>query len=252
MAEPPRPSALGLWAPAPHAPALLAGELHLWRAALTPGPAALAELGGLLSDDELERAARFVFARDRDRFVAARGQLRRILGAYLGAAPGRLRFAYGAHGKPELGEPAAGALSFNLSHSGDLALYAVARNGRVGVDVELVRHNLDYASLLHDVCSPRERQELAALPEAAARARFFQAWVCKEAYIKARGEGLAFPPAQVEALFAPAAPPALGLPPGETAPWTLRLLDPGPGYVAAAVVEAPSPGVQLFDINIRA
>lgn len=237
----------GAWAPAPARPVLPAGELHIWRVPLADSPDALSEAPGLLSADELQRAGRFVFARDRERFVAARSRLRRILGAYLEVAPHKLRFAYGAQGKPELdGSCAQSGLSFNLSHSDDLALCAVVCKRRVGVDVELVRHTLDYVPLLHDLFAPRERQAFSGLPEGEGRLRFFRSWVCKEAYIKALGEGLAHSPAAVEVDFSPGAPATLRFP-AEAPPWSLYLIDPGGGYVAAAVVEGGPLAARLFD-----
>lgn len=244
----PRRPSRGQWAPPPAAPRLGAAELHLWRASLAPGAGAIEELAGLLSLDERERAARFVFARDRDRFVVARARLRQILGSYLSTDPRRLRFAYGAFGKPALEGLAGGhQISFNLSHSGELALYALTSGPRVGVDVELVRQNLEYAALLTDVFSPPERQAIAELPEELRCEAFFRGWVCKEAYIKASGEGLSCPPVSVGVSLLPGDTAALRLPASETAPWQLHIINPGPGYASAVVVEGRAVTVCCFD-----
>ena len=224
-----------------------ADELHIWRASLVPGGATLAELRSLLSADELQRATRFVFARDRDRFVAARGHLRCILSRYLDIAPQRLRFVYGPHGKPALERSAGVGIEFNLSHSGELALVAITRDRRVGVDIELLRATLDYTPLLRDLFAPREQQAFAGLPADEGRLRFFRGWVCKEAYIKACGEGLAHPPAAVEVEFPAHAPAVLRLPASATTPWSLYLLAPDQDYAAAAVAEGPPLAVRLFD-----
>jgi 4'-phosphopantetheinyl transferase len=94
-----------------------------------------ATLQALLSPDEVERASRFIFERDRRRYVAARGQLRQLLGGYIGVAPEALSFAYGQYGKPRLADPSA-SVEFNLAHSAALAVVAVAHGAIVGVDVE--------------------------------------------------------------------------------------------------------------------
>ena len=114
-------------------------EIHLWRAPLDIAPDKLNGFEALLQPDESERAARFRFPHHRARYTAARGILRSILGIHLGFPPQNLRFAYGEHGKPGLAEPVGTRLEFNLSHSGDLAVYAVALGRRVGVDVERIK-----------------------------------------------------------------------------------------------------------------
>src|SRR4051812_17773983 len=127
------------WSQPPERPAAV-GELHVWRAELAQNPSLLTRLERTLSEDERERAARFHFRRDAERFVVARGVLRDILGRYLCERPERLRFVYNEFGKPSLaGEHAGGPHRFNLSHSRDLALYAVTLGREVGVDLEFVR-----------------------------------------------------------------------------------------------------------------
>lgn len=141
-------------------------EIHVWRAYLNQTQPRLSELWTWLSADERERAKRFYFRRDCDRYVAARGVLRDILSRYLGTAPDQIRFSYGEHGKPALGDEAAGArLTFNLSHSREIALYAIAKSHAVGIDIEFVRE--DYsgdAGVAERFFSPEECSALCALP----------------------------------------------------------------------------------------
>ena len=120
----------------PGAEVLGEDEVHVWRIALDCGDGDSLRSG--LSSDELARAARFHFERDRTRFSVARAALREILAHYLGASPDEIAFVYGGHGKPALAPPH-GDLRFNLSHSHDVALCAVARGREVGVDVERIR-----------------------------------------------------------------------------------------------------------------
>lgn len=172
-------------------PALTVGEIRVWLADLDRPPKPLAELAATLSADERERAARFRFPEHRDRFVAGRGLLRELLGAYLGRSAKALRFEYGPHGKPALAGADAGAgLHFNLAHSGDGALYAIARR-EVGVDLERLDRSASYAAILDRVCTPQELALFRTLPPEREREAFFSCWTRKEAVAKALGGGLA-------------------------------------------------------------
>jgi 4'-phosphopantetheinyl transferase len=161
------------------------GAVDVWRVELDRVEPAM------LSADERARAARFARDLDRDRFVAARTALRRVLGAYLDCAAERVAFRYGARGKPSLDlDPA--PLAFNLSHSHGLALIAIARAPAVGVDVEHHRA-IDADALAASGFSPAERRALAAFAPRDRLAAFFRGWTRKEATIKAHGDGLYLP-----------------------------------------------------------
>jgi 4'-phosphopantetheinyl transferase len=201
-----------------------------------------------LSEDERARSARFHFERDRVRFVVARGALRNILGHYLNVPPGSLRFGYGAHGKPSLlpefvmgsSGLAAGKLEFNVSHSHTLALVAVAQGRALGVDIERLRADASERQLAERFFSAQEVSALCALPDAQQPRAFFDCWTRKEAYIKARGEGLSFPLAEFDVSLQPGMPATLLCVRGdalEAGRWSLRTLDVGPGYAAALAVE---------------
>lgn len=136
-----------------------------------------------LSADEMARANRFVFSRDRDRFIAGRARLRRILGRYLGQSPGRIAFSYGAFGRPEVT-----GISFNLSHSGEQAMLAVTKRAAIGVDIEAVRPIDPEVARTH--FAPSEVKALMALPDAEQVGAFYRCWTRKEAYLKAVGTGL--------------------------------------------------------------
>lgn len=169
---------------------LSAGSVHVWRLPLSEALAD--EFRSSLSPDELVRADRFVFVRDRFRFVAARGWLRRILAGYLDGVAGDLRFSYGSCGKPELAsESGRIGVTFNLSHSGDAALIAIASGFPVGVDLEAMRSDIDVNLVARSYFSSRECRELDSLPTADRRAAFYRCWVRKEAYLKGLGVGVA-------------------------------------------------------------
>jgi 4'-phosphopantetheinyl transferase len=193
-----------------------------------------------LSADERERASRFRFARDRDRFVGTRGLLREILALYLNAPPERLSFNYGAHGKPFLtGEHS--TLRFNVSHSSDAMLLAVAHLREVGVDVEGVRNiGLAVDELGDTVLSEPEKQALARFRGADRRTTFLRFWTLKEAFIKADGRGVSLPLARIDVSAPEGRVAVSNEATGEwrtCSRWELRTLAPVPGYVAALAAE---------------
>lgn len=220
----------------------LAGdEVHVWRARLDVPPTRAERLLGLLARDERERAERFHFQRDRDRFIAARGLLRSILGGYLNVEPGSLRFDYGARGKPSLApEHNPEGLRFNVSHSQGVALFAVARGRELGVDVERVSARVACEEIAARFFSARESARLFELPEGLRAEAFFNCWTRKEAYIKARGEGLALPLDLFDVSLVPGEPAALlenRIAPEEVSRWSLLELTPWPRFAAAIAVE---------------
>jgi 4'-phosphopantetheinyl transferase len=146
-------------------PTLTDADVHVWRAWLGLDSPHLATMRPLLSPDELTRADRLHFDRDRSRFISARAILRILLGSYLSTEPGQLRFRYSLHGKPALADAnERRTLCFNLSHLHELALYAVAIKRPLGIDVERVRPDLPYEQMARHVLSRREDAALHALP----------------------------------------------------------------------------------------
>lgn len=194
----------------------------------------------LLAADERQRAERFFFEEDRTHFVVARGLLRVLLGRYLHQDPQDLRFTYGPHGKPALATNMGGiALCFNVSHSHGWALYAITLGREIGVDIERIRPEVVQEKIPERFFSPREVTVLRALPLPLQVPAFFACWTRKEAYIKAKGAGLALPLDQFDVSLAPGEPAALlhtAWDPQEAARWTLRDLAPASGYRAAVAV----------------
>ena len=228
------------WRSAPETLSLRSNAVHVWRAALDVPESDVRRLGDTLADDERRRAERFIFQHDRAHFVVARGLLRVLLGRYLQHDPQHLRFVYGPHGKPELASDVGGTgLRFNVSHSHGLALYAITRHREIGVDVERIRPEVASETIAEHFFSPREVAVLRALPAALQATAFFACWTRKEAYIKARGDGLSLPLDQFAVSLAPGEPAALlytAWDPQEAARWALHDLAPGPGYRAAVAV----------------
>jgi 4'-phosphopantetheinyl transferase len=213
---------------------LPADEIHVWSAALDQAAELVAALEALLGAPERERAERIRVDHVRDRFVVGRGLLRTLLGRYVGARPQDLLLTYGEHGKPFLAQPGPW---FNLSHSGGLALFAFSSSAEVGVDVELADRRVDPLRIAGRFFSPGEVATLRSLPEALQRRAFLTCWTRKEAFIKARGDGLSLPLDSFDVTLAPFEPAALtrtAWSDGEPAEWELAdLSDPQAGTVAA-------------------
>lgn len=212
-------------------------EVQLWRVDLEAIRSHEFRWQELLSSDEITRAARFHFAADRQRFVASRAWLRTILAAFLVTEPSELSFCYSRNQKPFLGAAhAESGITFNLSHSGGIALYAFARRREIGVDVEQIRRDFDVESIAQRFFSISEREQLAALPESEKVEAFFRCWTRKEAYIKAIGEGLSLPLSQFDvSLEALETNALLATRPdsAEAEQWMIREVSGGAGYSAA-------------------
>lgn len=229
------------WPKPPDNPTIEQDEVHVWRALLDIETSHVHALLKTLTSDEVEKAQRFRFSRDRRRFIVARGVLRAILSKYLGLEPGRLRFCRNPYGKPFLaGEHGESELHFNLAHSDCMALYALALRRNVGVDLERVRSNFSHEPIAAGFFSKWESTILGALPKGKQSEAFFNCWTRKEAYVKAKGEGLSIPLDEFEVSFLPGEPAMLLRTysnPMEALRWTLQGIDPGHGYTGALVVE---------------
>ena len=223
-------------------PRLLPDEVHVWTASRDAPDDVVEAMRELLGDDERRRADRFTFPRDRRQFAVGRGLLRTILGRYVGRPPGSLRFVANAHGKPgfdprlEIDIP----IRFNLAHSGHWVVYALTLGREIGVDVERIRPEFGGFAIAERFFAPGEIAALRGLPDASRPLAFFHGWTRKEAYIKAKGKGLALPLDEFEVAIAPDRPAALlaTLPdPDEASRWSLVELPAEPGYVSALCVE---------------
>jgi len=225
-------------------PPLAHQTLHVWRIALDRPESEIARLADCLSDDERGRAARFLREVHRRRFTAAHAALRKILGGYLKVAPRQVALATRSGGKPELiAATHAPPLRFNLSHSSELALLAVALGREVGVDVERARDGIDMENIVSRFFAPGEQATWRRLTADERLAGFFRCWTRKEAYMKAHGVGLSLGLDRFEVSLAPGEPARLlrsELPDGSTSRWRMFDLTPGEGYFAACVVEAPA------------
>ena len=185
--------------------ALPAGEVHVWRASLEWPDADVRRMRTVLARDEQSRADRFRFERDRSRYIVGRALLRGLLAGYLETAPWKPEFQYGQFRKPMLRD----GPWFNLSHSGPVALYAFTSTGEIGIDVELDNGDFTRERIAERFFSPAEVSVLRSLPPELQPRAFLTCWTRKEAFIKARGDGLSLALDSFDVTLAPGVPAAL-------------------------------------------
>ncbi len=217
------------------------GDVRIWQAWLDQPQEVVEMLLTVLSPDERRKAGRFYFRRDHDRYIVGRGLLRIIISGYLKIEPGQLRFRYNFYGKPSLAaEFDATSIKFNLSHSHGLAVFAVACGREIGVDLEMIRDNFATMEIAEQFFSAREVAALQTLSPELRTPAFFNCWTRKEAYIKARGEGLSFPLDCFDVSLIPGEPACLLNVDGaadEALRWSFCELDLGKGYVGSLAIQ---------------
>ncbi len=214
-------------------------HVHLWLAELHHPHWPVADLSASLSPDEHRRAGTYVFQRHRQRFIIARGLLRWLLAGYLGVEPGSIRLGYGSSGKPELATPSdSPPLRFNCSHSQGLALYALVRGRRIGVDLEMLRPVPEAEFIASEWFSVDEQSALRAADPHHRTTLFLQYWTRKEAYAKAMGHGLCDALKGIRTPLAAYGTRSMKGPgAATTAGWSFRELDLANDYIGVLAVE---------------
>jgi 4'-phosphopantetheinyl transferase len=240
------------WSSPVETPELAGNAIHVWRAPLSVDQTILQSLESALSEDEKARAARFIFERDRVRYIAARGILRDLLGRYRQCAPQFIDFNYGPHGKPAVASRGSQSpIRFNLSHSHALAVIAVGRERDVGIDVELIRPEFASEEIAKRYFSDKEIDELSRLPEESRTEGFFLCWTRKEAYIKAKGDGLHIPLDSFDVSLSPGRPATLSS--ADESRWRIESFVPSlvsePRYAAAVIAEGKDWTPRYFEWN---
>jgi 4'-phosphopantetheinyl transferase len=219
------------------------GEVHVRIASLERRQSELRFFESILAKDEIDRASRFHFQKDRERFVAGRGLLRMILSSYVGVPPGEIIFTYGSRGKPGLQrQEGRQPIEFNLAHSNGTAIYAITQDRPVGVDIESVKHEFPIESVAERFFSKVEVAALRSLPEDVRRTAFFKCWTRKEAFIKALGDGLSCPLADFDVSLAPGEPARLldvRWASEEAHRWCMEDIDSVADYAASIVFSGP-------------
>lgn len=221
------------------------GGVRVLCARLDAEPDRVAALAAWLSPDELERAGRCHFERDRSRFIVARAFLRELLGECLGVAPDAVELASGDCGKPLLGGAQRNSgWQFNHSRSEGLGLYALSPAGRVGIDVEALREVRGAEEIAAHCFSRYERAAYRLLAPEDKPLGFLSCWTRKEAFVKAIGAGMSYSYDRFDVALAPHEPARLLRVDelrGEAVGWRLEAFAPQPGFVAALVCERGLP-----------
>jgi 4'-phosphopantetheinyl transferase len=207
-------------------------EIHVWLIPLPEDGQLPSGLARCLSGEEAARAARFIFQRDRARFTVAHVALREILARYTGEDAAAIALRAASKGKPYLVDHA--DIRFNLSHSGCWAMVAVARGREVGVDIESIRGARPTEDIAERFFAAAEVRELMGTPEDRRAEAFFACWSRKEAYIKARGEGLGIP---LDSFEVSLGQEAVLRQAHDRERWSMCTLQAPPGYAAALVAE---------------
>ena len=221
------------WSTAAFDGGIVVGEIHVWLAMLDRLDQD--QSSSVLSPDEQERAARFVFARDRQRFVAAHLLLRRLLARHLRTTPAEVCFSSDRNGKPTL-SGYAHPPSFNLSHSQDAVVIAISLGGEVGIDIEAIRPVAEAERIAARFFAPGEIEAFRSVALAERERAFFSCWTRKEAFVKAVGSGLRHALRSFEVTLRPGEPARIvhaGTMASEARGWTLTELPAVPGYVGA-------------------
>lgn len=235
--------------------ALEDGEVHVYRVLLDRRAAEMEAVRRLLSSDEQSRARRYRFARDAERYAVARGALRILLGGYTGAEPQDVVMGYYGNGKPFLEWPASRSpLHFNVSHSHALAVCVFSRMGPLGVDVERIRPLPECHELAARYFSASEQATLAEVPREHRIESFFRCWTRKEAFVKARGDGLGASLTDFDVSLAPGVPARLLRwrdTAGDAIGWKLYDLQTAPGFVGALALCGEAKQVRYWSGPLR-
>lgn len=221
-------------------------EIHVWYLPLKLSEPDQIRFGAMLDEDESQRAGRLAFPHLRERYIAAHGVMRWLLGRYLGRDPQSLRFTKGPHGKPYLKDV---SLQFNLSHSDQHALLAVTRLAEVGIDIEGLERKVEVDGIAKRFFSEAEAQELFELSGSDRRMGFLNLWTRKEAWLKATGIGISEGLNQVEFNCRPGETARLLRIKGdssEAASWTILSFDTPAESFKGALAVRDNPGRVTF------
>ena len=222
-------------------------DIHVIFSRLAAEKDFLDQLRQVLSPDEKERARLFRFDEHRNSFIVSRGLLRIILGNCVGTESSAIRFVYGSRGKPST--PNSRRIRFNLSHSGDFVVYALAKGQELGVDVEHIRPVENMEEIARHFFSADEFRELWTVPHDRRTKAFFDCWTRKEAFIKAIGHGLSYPLNRFQVTLLPDEPAgfvSINGRPGSETQWSLHDVSPTKEYAASLVVEHRSSRIRAW------
>jgi 4'-phosphopantetheinyl transferase len=184
-------------------------EVHIWIVDIEKNSTDMKYFRELLSPEESKQADKFIFEKDRFRYTITHGALHILICAYTGVNEKLINYIQGKYRKPGLQVSSWKKLYFNLSHSGNFILYAFSWDLELGIDIEQIRDMQDSDSIIERFCSEKEKAEYFSIQKENRTQAFFKCWTRKEAYIKARGDGLYFPLNNFTVSIKPDTQPAL-------------------------------------------
>ncbi len=170
---------------------ILKTEVHIWFINLNKTIEVIDSLKQFLSENEISKASKFRFEKDKNCSIITRGALRYLSGKYLKMNPENIIFKYGDHGKPNLDMKT--DLKFNVSHSGNLAVIGFVLKNDIGVDIEQLKYDFEVMDIVNNYFSQHEIETLKKLPIEEQTNGFYRCWTRKESFIKAKAKGLSFP-----------------------------------------------------------
>ncbi len=225
---------------------IIGNEIHIYRSSLETTSDKIKDYESFLSADELYKANRYKFEKDRFHYITGRALLRNILSRYLNQFPGEIVFSYSDKGKPFIKDT---EVKFNLAHSGGRAVYAVANNMDIGIDIEFMRELPDALQIAKRFFSEKEVVEFSEIREVDIRTAFFNCWTRKEAFIKAVGEGLSYPLKDFSVTLKPGDKPEILWikdKAEEVKYWSLINIDTDENYISSLAVKAENVKVVYF------
>lgn len=237
------------WQSPPNIILLKTNEIHIWRAFISSDQ--VENYKNLLTDEEMYRAGKYFFERDRQRYILSRGILKKLLSSYAKVKPENIQFIYNKYGKPYLNMPSRSVeIQFNISHSEDIILLAFTYGHKIGIDIEYQRAEFADMKIAEHFFSPAEISALAMLPDNMRKKAFFECWTRKEAFIKAKGQGLTIPLDGFEVSVMPDEPAQLLNiydDPEEVKRWMMMNIETGGNYCGALVTESDTYSVFFYD-----
>jgi len=205
----------------------------------------------LLSNEEKTNAHSFFYKKDEERYILARGMLRKLLSNYLEISCEQINFGYNKYGRPYLLN--SNAVQFNVSHSKDIVLFGIAKHYLIGVDLECIDKNLEFDAISERFFHKNEHDILRKFDMPKKREVFFNFWVIKEAFAKAIGLGLNYNIANIEVSLTEENKYRIAVlhDPNETLlNWSLFSLDIKPDYALAIAIKGPSPTILINKIEL--
>jgi 4'-phosphopantetheinyl transferase len=229
-------------------PHLTLNQVHIWKVDVLSHAERRMDYTSLLSKDELERANKFRFEKDRLTYITARGVLREMISKYIDKRPSEITFLYNAQSKPYIISDI--DLEFNVSHSGHMILLAFTISHPLGVDIEYNKREIELPMIARSFFAQSETDDLLSLSQNEQLSAFYNCWTRKEAFIKAKGGGLSIPLDQFEVSLLPKDRPELKVirwDQEDVQNWRMQSLRYGTDYTGAVIVHNPAAEFQYFD-----